>query len=105
MAGDEDDELEEFILLFFFRHARPALKAILIGAVGLFAMLVFTGSAAKAATVAILALALSLFNTWRRYLEPISLVVFCLAVLAWANIDILDRLRSAIAMIRISLAS
>lgn len=105
MSVKEDDEIERFVVELMDHYVRPMLKAMVIAAVSMFSIAVFTGSPAKAVTVALFVLVLALFSTWRRYLEPICFIIFCAAVLAWTDVDILDRLRGAIAMIRMSLAS
>lgn len=105
MSTSEDDEIEVFLAQLMDRYARPMLQAMVIAAVSLFSIAVFTGSPAKAVTVALFVLAMAMFSTWRRYLQPISFIVFCAAVLAWTDVDILDRVRGAITMVRLSLAS
>ncbi len=71
------EQLDQFLAL----HFRAVLKAPLIGLMMLFSIYVITGSVSKGLSVSSICVLISLFTTWRRFLEPISFAVFCLAVI------------------------
>jgi hypothetical protein len=78
-----DHQIEDWVFDCVVLHLRSASKAALIGIMTLFSMAVLTETIGKALIVSSICFAISLFNTWRRYLEPISFIVFCGAVVYW----------------------
>jgi hypothetical protein len=78
-----EDQIEAYFFKFASEHMRSVLKASLIGIMVFFSVCAFTGSVWKAFVVGTLCLAISMFNTWRRYLEVAGFFVFCFAVVHW----------------------
>jgi hypothetical protein len=79
----DDAEAREFAEIFlelFKSHHRALLKAPLIGLMVLFSVYVITGSVFKGLAVGFLCCCISVFRTWRRFLEPLSFAMFCLAI-------------------------
>ena len=61
---------------------RAMPKAIIMAAISAIAVVVFTGSFWKATWISSSVMVLSLFTTWRRYLEPLCLLAFVAAAVA-----------------------
>jgi hypothetical protein len=70
---------DETIADFTEKHFRTALKASIMATVTMMAVVIFTDSYWKATWIGFWVLVLSLFSTWRRYLEPLCFVAFVLA--------------------------
>jgi hypothetical protein len=71
----------EPIDLVLHRHHRTVLKAVIMTITTAIAVVIFTESYWKASWIGLSVLILSLFTTWRRYLEPLCLFVFVLAMI------------------------
>jgi len=80
-VGVSDDQAFDFLFDIF----RLAAKACLIALMLSFSVEVLTGNPVRAVVVGLFFLVLALFSTWRRFLEPISLFVFCIAVVCWCD--------------------
>jgi hypothetical protein len=87
-------ELDAQIVGFLRHHIVKVIKAPIVASMAAFSVFMLNGSLLKAATVAIVCLLLSAFNTWRRFLEPLVFWCFALAVVQWCDADILVRLKS-----------
>jgi hypothetical protein len=74
---DEDYERWGADLLL---HVLP--KAVIVSAVTAIAIVEFSGSYGKALWVSAIALLMSLYSTWRRFLEPICAIVFVATAVA-----------------------
>lgn len=79
-----------------FKNIRSFTKAGLVTAMMMFAIITFTGAPSKALLVAAFILPISVFNTWRRLLEPISLWVFLMSAVYLCDRDILIHLKGAL---------
>jgi hypothetical protein len=88
-----DGELDDFLVDFLRQHARAWMKAIVIGLMVGFSVIVFSGSIFKGFLIGALCLLVAGFNTWRRYLEPLTFWIFIAAVIYWCDQEILHRLR------------
>jgi hypothetical protein len=91
-----DEELEARIYQFAIKHFRTLGKVALIGFIMLFSVGVLTGSFWKAVVISFFCFVLSTFNTWRRYLEPISFLVFCIAVVYWCDEEFVSHIKTAL---------
>lgn len=89
-----DEEVDREIAAFARLHGVKILKAPIVATMAGLSIWIFSESIRKTLTVAIICAALSAFNTWRKFLEP--LVFWCLAVATvyWIKPDILDQLKS-----------
>jgi hypothetical protein len=76
---DNDERLKDLVLELVDRHGRNFIKAILIGIMLSFSVAVFSTSIPKAALIGTICFSVSLFATWRRFLELTSLATFCVA--------------------------
>ena len=88
--GDEDFESIDSLLSL---HLRTILKAPLIGLMVLFSLYVITESTSKSLLVGFICFCISLFRTWRRFLEPLSFVLFCLAVVVLCDQEMIVQLK------------
>ncbi|MEW6639745.1 MAG: hypothetical protein AB1586_04500 [Pseudomonadota bacterium] len=68
---------------FILQRGLGALKAIVIAVMMFISIDLLNGSLAKALVVALICAVVSLFRTWRRYLEPISFILLCVAIASW----------------------
>ena len=82
---DNDETLEDLVLELVDRHGRNFIKAILIGIMVSFSVAVFSASIRKAALIGTICFSVSLFATWRRFLELTSLAMFCVAAVLWCS--------------------
>jgi hypothetical protein len=79
-------------------HYRTVLKAFVMVVMTMIAVVIFTGSYWKATWIGFWVLVLSLFSTWRRYLEPLCFAAFVAAVIfTCVEPDLLTRLELALA--------
>jgi hypothetical protein len=90
-----DDELDVMIAGFAKAHARTAFKSVLIGAMFVCFTLVFSGSLVKATLIGCAFMLLAVFRTWRRILEPVSLLLFIAAVIYWCDESIIGHMKTA----------
>ncbi|MGY8661739.1 hypothetical protein Q3C01_05140 [Bradyrhizobium sp. UFLA05-109] len=92
-----EDALGKFLDGLFARHSRTAVKAAIMVCMTAISIVMFTGSFWKAAWISFSVLVLSVFTTWRRYLEPLCFFVFVLAVIfACIEPDTLIKLQLAV---------
>jgi hypothetical protein len=77
-------------------YYRAFFKAILLGLMTIFSVWVFTGAGWKAVFFGLAFFVISIFNTWRRFLEPIGLLVFCAAVAYDCDQNFFSHVRSAL---------
>ncbi|MBR1219664.1 hypothetical protein JQ557_16780 [Bradyrhizobium sp. U87765 SZCCT0131] len=89
---------------FLLQGGLGAAKAVVIAVMMFISIDLMTGNIAKAFWVAVLCAVISLFRTWRRYLEPISFVLLCIAVAGWLDFR-WDGVRVAIASLKAALSS
>ena len=80
-VGVSDDQAFDFLFDIFRLVAKACLIALMLS----FSVEVLTDNPVRAVAVGLFFLVLALFNTWRRFLEPISLFVFCIAVVCWCD--------------------
>ncbi len=90
-----DAELDASIVHFARCHAVKLVKAPITASMAAFSVLMFSDSAVKAVAIALCYLVLCAFNTWRRILEPITLVLFIAAAATWCNPAVLSFLKPA----------
>jgi len=88
-------EFDSFIL----QCGLGAIKALVIAVMMFVSIDLLNGNATKAVLVALLCAVISLFRTWRRYLEAISFVLLCVAIAGWLDFR-WDSLRPMIASVR-----
>jgi len=88
----DDDRMPDW----FFQHFRTLAKAALMSMVVFFSIEILSGSFVKAGIVCAFCLAFGLFNTWRRYLEPITFVIFWVAVVYWCDSAFVSHVRLAL---------
>ena len=77
---------------------RTFLKSLAIGGMVWmvwFGIAVFSGSIMKGFLIGLVCMILALFNTWRRFLEPLSFSLFCVAVVFWCDPQALQRIAAA----------
>ena len=72
---DEDYERWSVDIIF-----RILPKAVIVSAVTGLAVVQFSGSYGKAIGIGLIALFMSLFRTWQRFLEPICAITFIVTV-------------------------
>jgi hypothetical protein len=65
----------------FVRYFATMLKVIIITCVTVITVVTFSGSYWRAIWIALAVFVLSLFNVWRRLLEPLCLVAFVAVVI------------------------
>ncbi|WP_027579878.1 hypothetical protein [Bradyrhizobium sp. Ai1a-2] len=89
MAENKNNELEEWLVGVFDEffdllvlHHRTLLKAPIMSYMTAITVVIFTGSYWKATWISFAVFLLSLFTTWRRYLEPLCFFAFAAAVIA-----------------------
>jgi hypothetical protein len=71
-------------------------KAIIIGIVTASAVVEFTGSYGKASWIGGIAFVMSVYTIWRRYLEPISILLFLgMAIVACIEPGVLTKMQGA----------
>ena len=85
---DNDEKLEDLVLELVDCHSRNFIKAILIGIMVSFSVAVFSASLPKAAVIGTICFSVSLFATWRRFLELTSLAMFCVAAVLSCTDDL-----------------
>jgi hypothetical protein len=71
----KSDPFKDEIIELVKHYCRAILKAPLIGIMIFFSLCSFNVSYGKSLLVAFICLAISLINTWRRFLEPVSFVM------------------------------
>ncbi|WP_441228052.1 hypothetical protein AB7813_08855 [Tardiphaga sp. 20_F10_N6_6] len=91
-ALDVDDATIETVIGVLEPHIRTACKAPVIALMSGIAVGIFSGALGKALLVGIVCLVVSLFATWRRFLEPISFWVFVAAIIYWCDARLIDRI-------------
>jgi hypothetical protein len=89
-----ESELEAWLTRMLSAHYRTILKAPIIAVMITFSVMTFSGSIFKGILVGTVCLAASIFNTWRRYLEPIGFWIFLVAVVVWCDPSVPDNVRS-----------
>ncbi len=94
-----EDVIDEAIWQAVKDHFRTALKAPIIAIMMGFAIWMLSSSFQKAFSIGALCMVVSCFTTWRRYLEPISLYAFLIAVVFFAYPDIGSDLSAAVSSI------
>ena len=82
----QDDEDFAVLAAFIDQYWRSAAKAFLIALMMAYAVAAVSNSLGKAFLLGGFGFLLACFNTWRRYLQPISLVVF-LAAAVYSCLD------------------
>jgi hypothetical protein len=65
-----------------------------------FGLAIFSGSIMKGFLIGLICMILALFTTWRRFLEPLSFFLFCVAVAFWCDPQFLQRISASSAMSR-----
>lgn len=91
-----ESEMEAWLTQILAVHYRALLKAPMIAAMILFSVATFSGSILKGLLIGIMCLAASAFNTWRRFLEPISFWVFAMAVVVWCDPTLPNSFKSGV---------
>jgi hypothetical protein len=74
---------------------RTFLKSIAIAGMVWFGIAVFSASIMKGFWIGLACMFLALFTTWRRFLEPLSFSLFCIAVVFWCDPQALQRVVAA----------
>ena len=74
---------------------RTFLKSLAIGGMVWFGLAMFSGSILKGFLIGLVCVFLALFHTWRRFLEPLSFSLFCIAVVFWCDPQVLQRMAAA----------
>lgn len=95
LSGLTDTEIDDQIFGFLRQHGVKILKAPITAAMAAFAAMEFGDSVSKAVVVGFCCLVLCGFNAWRRFLEPVVLALFIVAVAVWCNPAALSFLRQA----------
>ena len=85
MADDLDAEIESWLNKLIATYGGVLIKAAISALMIFFSAFVFSTSVSKAALVSGICFMASLFRTWRRFLEPMSLVAFCATAVAWCH--------------------
>src|SRR6266851_2009065 len=93
-TSDNDSEFEDFLVDLLRQHYLALFKAPLIGLMVLFSVYVITDSVAKSLAASFVCCLVSFFGTWRRYLEPLSFAMFCLAVVIMCDHSLAEHLKS-----------
>ena len=74
---------------------RTFLKSLIIGGMVWFGIAIFSGSIMKGFLIGMCCMVLALFQTWRRFLEPLSFSLFCVAVAFWCDPQVLQHMAAA----------
>lgn len=88
-----ESEMEAWLTRMLAAHYRTIFKAPIIAAMIAFSVSTFSGSLLKGVLIGVVCFAASIFNTWRRYLEPIGFWVFLVAVVVWCDPTVPDNVR------------
>jgi hypothetical protein len=92
-------ELDTWIANVLDRYSYSLIKAAVVAVMLFFSVSTFSGSILKGLLIAVISFMAALFATWRRYLEPISFLAFCVAVVFWCDPDLPQHARSAVGSI------
>lgn len=93
----EIEGLYEAILHFSGTYLRVFIKATLICLMTMFSVWTYAGSLSKALLFGCAFFIISMFQTWRRILEPVSLLVFCAAAVYTCDQNFLSHVKIAFA--------
>jgi hypothetical protein len=93
-SGQSD--LDLWIANVLDRHSYSLIKASVVAVMLFFSVSTFSGSIWKGLLIAAISFMAALFATWRRYLEPISFLAFCAAVIFWCDPELPQHVKSAV---------
>ncbi|HEY0329437.1 MAG TPA: hypothetical protein VGC77_10090 [Rhodopseudomonas sp.] len=99
---NEDGAIVEAFAKLIFENARALAKAPVAAIMSAFTVAVLSGSLAKGVFVGVICLFASLFNTWRRFIEPISFWFFLISIAFWCDPDIVNDIKLALAWTKIA---
>ncbi len=92
----DSSALEDRVAAVLVGHVRTILKSIMIGVMVAFSLSIFAVSVGRILVIVTISMAAALFHTWRRWLETLSLAIFCVAVAAICAPELAADLRSAV---------